>query len=403
MNSKNNLIIGIFIILISSCVTQKKYLPIKDAVYLDKYQAEITDPRKASSYRIITRDSVDKNIALARTYFMTGKLKSEIALANEATLEDREWKMNNLRNMLMDTDNKTLWTLNGKYKEWYESGKLKKIIDYKNGYLVNRLTTFWENYKIKRNEKYDENSNFMYGECYDKRGKVIKYSDYSTYPFLYNSTYTSTNEYIKLNTQYPKAALQYKEAGIVLIYNYLDGRGKNFKNIIRYALNPVLNQEALRLIKSIPGYYTSATVDGEPCAFVNTISVRFNLPIFTIDLLRNSKPTDSVYYDRNGFVKKNKSQAITIEQYIPTKNDSNLISRITYNKSGVKLSEVTIDKTKTINNIESVYDDLYSNTAVSTQSEINKNQVLEGPSLSWYENGNLKKKLNYISGEFDGH
>ena len=293
---KNYTIIGFLVIMISSCTTQKIYSPIKNAVYLDKFEAEITDIRKARSYRIITKDSVDKNLAMTRTYFISGKQKSEIKLANEATLLNREWKMTHIRTMLMDIDDKTLWTYNGKYTEWYESGKPKKIIDYKNGYLANKLITFWENDKVKRNEKYDENSNFLFGECYDKSGKVIPFTKYSTDAYFGNSMYRSENQFLQNNVLYPKLALEYKDAGTVLIYHYLDGRGRNFKNLIRYSLNPVLDKEALRVVNNMAIFFNPATQDDEPCAFVKTISVRFNLPAFEIDLIKNPNPTDSVYF-----------------------------------------------------------------------------------------------------------
>ena len=147
-------LVGLFCLMLPVLSPAEKSISIsKDTVYLDKYQAEITNKRKAQSYRIITRDSVDINTAVARTYFINGKQKSEVKLANEATLADRQWKTNAVRMMFLDTDDKTLWTLNGKYIEWFETGKPKKIIDYKNGYFANRLQVFRANGMIKRNEK----------------------------------------------------------------------------------------------------------------------------------------------------------------------------------------------------------------------------------------------------------
>ncbi|MEI6753303.1 MAG: TonB family protein [Paludibacter sp.] len=400
MKLMTKLIFGALVLFSVSCTMPKVIIPIKDAVYYDKYQAEITDLRKARSYGFIIRDSVDKNVAVARNYFMSGKLKSEVKLANEATLADREWKMKAVRMMFMDTDDKTLWTLNGKYNEWYESGKPKKIINYKNGYIVNRLQVFWENGQIKRNEKYDENSKFIIGECYDKTGDKVPFTRHSTDAYFSpNSGYRSVDEYLRLNINYPQAALQYKDAGIVFIYHYLDARGRNYKNVIRYPLNPILNEEALRVVRKMPDMFFPATEDDEPCSFVKTISVRFNLPAFTVNLLRTSGQKDSLYFDKNGYISKSRLQAETMELYIPTANDSNLVVRTIFNKQAVKTAEITIDKKKTIRNLEINYPNLNVNSTNPILADINRYQVVEGPSIRYYENGNIKQKTVFENGK----
>ena len=397
---KLKLIFGILILFSVSCATKQIITPVKNAVYLDKYQAEITDLRKARSYRVITRDSVDNNVATVRTYFINGKLKTEVKLANEATLADRQWKTNAIRMMCLDTDDKTLWTLNGRFTEWYESGKPKKIIDYKNGYFVNRLQVFRENGMIKRNEKYDQNGRFLLGECYDESGTKIPYTGYFTDAwFSPNSAYRSLDEFIRENIHYPQAAMQYKDAGIVFIYHYLDARGRNFKNAIRYSLNPILNEEALRVVRKIPDMFYPAKEDDEPCPFIKTISVRFNFPAFTIELLNNAGPTDSLYFDKNGYLRKTRSQAETMELYIPTPNDSNLIVRTIFNKQGVKTAEITIDKKKTIRNLEKNYPNLYENSTNPILADINRFQIVEGSSVRYYENGNIKQKTVFEHGK----
>ena len=394
-------LVGLFCLMLPVLSPAEKSISIsKDTVYLDKYQAEITNKRKAQSYRIITRDSVDINTAVARTYFINGKLKSEVKLANEATLADRQWKTNAVRMMFLDTDDKTLWTLNGKYIEWFETGKPKKIIDYKNGYFANRLQVFRANGMIKRNEKYDQNARFLLGECYDESASKVPFTGYFTDAwFSPNSSYRSPDEFIRENIHYPQAALQYKDAGIVFIYHYLDARGRNFKNVIRYALNPVLNEEALRVVRKMPDMFNPATEDGESCPYVKTISVRFNLPLFTLDLLRKSGPNDSVYFDKNGYVRKIRSQAETMELYTPTANDSNHIVRTIFNKQGIKTAEITIDKNKTIRKLEINYPDLYKNSTNSILTDINRFQVVDGLSVRYYENGNIKQKSVFENGE----
>lgn len=403
MKSITKLFYAALVLLSVSCATKQLIIPITNAVYLDKYQAEITDLRKASSYRLIIADSVDKNVAVARTFFISGKPKSVVKLANEATLADRQWKTYGLRMMLMDADNKTLWALNGKYSEWYENGKTKKIIDFKNGYVVNRLQVFWENGKLKRNEKYDENAKFLFGECYDYNGEKVPFSRYSKDAyFAYNAGYRSMEEFLRINIHYPQAAMQYKDAGIVYIYHYLDGRGRNYRNVIRYPLNPILNEEALRVVGKMSDFFYPATEDDEPCAYIKMISVRFNLPAFTVDLLKKTIPGDSVYFDKNGYVRKNRSQSETMELYIPTAKDSNLIVRTIFNKQGIKTAEITIDKNKTIRNLEINYPDLYKNSTNPVLADINKFQVVVGASIKYYDNGNIREKTFFENGKSVG-
>ena len=80
-------------------------------------------------------------------------------------------------------------------------------------------------------------------------------------------------EYIEKNLHYPEAAQEKGVEGRVLI-NFVvekNGRADSFKVI--QSVDPKLDAEALRVVKSIPQKWIAARVRGEP------IRVRFTMPI----------------------------------------------------------------------------------------------------------------------------
>ena len=80
-------------------------------------------------------------------------------------------------------------------------------------------------------------------------------------------------EYIEKNLHYPDAAQEKGVEGRVLI-NFVvekNGRADSFKVI--QSVDPKLDAEALRVVKSIPQKWIAARVRGEP------IRVRFTMPI----------------------------------------------------------------------------------------------------------------------------
>jgi TonB family protein len=383
------------------CKAQKSNTVINDAVYFDIYGAEVTNLKNAKSFQIIKRDSLVEYKAVLKSYFVNGKLKTEAGLINDASFASKD-RAGRLQSFVMDKDEKTKWMLDGKYKEWYENGQLKVDIDYKDGLFVGRLTTYWENGKIKRREVYNEKGVKTNAECFSRDGLLTNYTPFFKVGNINCGEYSSFETFLSENIKYPLSLNDSKENGIVLLYSYFDKRGKMFKHIVRYGLHPELNQEAIRVVNKLKNNLTPAERDGETIPYVYLLPIRFSLPKYSVDILENANPKDSIYYDKYGFILKTGTDAVSIEQIIPVENNTDLLFRRVFNKSRNIQSECTIDKLLTISNIKTKYNNLNSNTSIPTKSLINMNQVLSGKSFLWQDNGNLKSKLNYLNDKLDG-
>jgi len=88
------------------------------------------------------------------------------------------------------------------------------------------------------------------------------------YPALY--------EYFAKNLQYPEAARVAEAKGSVLIEFYIDKEGRPDQIRILQGVREDINEEAIRLIKSMP-LWSPAQVNGEPVATKHTMPLNFQL------------------------------------------------------------------------------------------------------------------------------
>lgn len=83
--------------------------------------------------------------------------------------------------------------------------------------------------------------------------------------------------FVKKNTNYPKEALKLGISGIVKIYFNVDKYGNIVDVEVGESLNPVLDAEALRVIKSLPKYISPGILNGKPIKVSYTIPIKFTL------------------------------------------------------------------------------------------------------------------------------
>jgi len=392
MNPKQ-LILSIFILLTFA-------LSAQDTIYFDKYKAEINNPKKAKSYRIFCRDSLNKNLAIVTEYFKPGKMKSIAVLINESSVPAKERK-SGLQAFILDKNGKK-WLYNGKYTEWYENENLKKEIDFKNGGVNNQLITYWPDRKIKRREQYDNSWKMLKGVCYGNDGLLLPFSPYIKLPIYDYKEFASMQMFVNRNFKYPTTNVSKQFMGKMYIQSYVDLRGKFYKNTITKGIQPELDSAVSKLLIKLPFCIAPARCDEEPTSYYLMSPVVFCRPIYTENLFRNATGNDSVFYNKDGFIQEKSQGAESVELLSTSSENENLLIQTTFFSSGKIKSSSTIDKEMSIDKLKKAYGNLNSNTSLPVKSEFMRNRVLNGQTKDWYENGQLRNQLNYVANKLNG-
>jgi len=395
-----SIIYTLIIIALTAC-TSAKIVFNKDATYYDKYDAETQNLGKAKSYEIIFRDSLNTDRAYRKSWYKSGKVKSISELINDSSVSFAN-KVVGLQSFTMDKNGKTKWLADGKYKEWYENGQLKIDMDFVNGKQTNQLVTYWDNGKLRRKELYNEKGLKIESTCYKRNGVKTDDTPFFKEARLLIADNQLVSSFLDENIKYPLDLMSTRENGTVVLYSYLDKRGKIYKQLVRRGVHPELNKEAQRVMNKLKNSFIPAEREGEKSAFVSMIPIRFNLPKYSVDILENANAIDSVFYDKDGYILKSGLQAYNIEQIIPKDTNQNVLIRKVFNAKRNIVSESTIDKAMTIAKIKLANSNLINNTTHSPRQLLNLSQVLSGKSLKWQENGNIERILNYKNGILDG-
>jgi len=102
--------------------------------YFDVKGKEVKSLESAVSYSIVLHELEFPDRKIEREFALDGKLKVEKQLIDVPNEKE---------------DKKIISKLNGKYKEWYSSGTLRRNIDYKKGGFDGDLLTYWDNGAIQ--------------------------------------------------------------------------------------------------------------------------------------------------------------------------------------------------------------------------------------------------------------
>lgn len=219
----------------------------QDTTYYDYDWNKVSSMNKAHYYEVIQRDQVDTNRVNETIYYKSGQKRTE---KNYSVYKDKK--------------------LDGKFKQWYESGQLRKDIDYKDGKLNGTLITYWDNGIPKRVDIY-ENDKFISGRCTNPDGKEITHYDYEKIPEFPGGMNGFMNYLVK-EIKYPKKSKRKGIEGRVLLSFIVNKDGSISDIEIVQSVNDELDKEAIRVVKTMPKWEPGMQ-DGE------TVRVAFNLPI----------------------------------------------------------------------------------------------------------------------------
>ena len=230
----------------------------QDRIYIDQYGDKTKLKSNAVAYRLTSRDSTVNEGKIVREYYLSGKLKSECHLAAE-------------QNEKLKTK-KDVWE--GTFRMWYESGQLKRDIDYHKNKIDGHLTTYWENGKVKRHELFQEDKS-VEGKCYDENGLETTY-----YPFYkmpgFRGGVNGLLEFISKNMKYCVDAQEAGIQGKVVVQFVIDKKGQVNNINIKQSLYRSLDFEAQRIVSILPRWIPCET-DGEVTTVWYALPINFHL------------------------------------------------------------------------------------------------------------------------------
>ncbi len=199
----------------------------QDTIYFDK-NWEKTKQRKAKYYRVVEQNTTNNNI-LVKDYFISGEIQMTGTYKTYA---------------LKDKDGIFTW--------YYKNGNIKNVSEYKDGTHI-ATKKEWNN----------------------KGNEIVNYYVLEQQP-LFPGGETGLLKYIAENTKYPELARKNDVTGKVFIEFVINKRGKVKDVKVTRGAHPVLDREALRVIKSLPKWKPGMQ-KGKP------VNVSYQVPInFTL-------------------------------------------------------------------------------------------------------------------------
>jgi protein TonB len=221
------------------------FVEAQDTTYYKNYEKSVKS--EADSYVVLTKDAADTNKVTEKKYYISGKQKAYTYYTNykEGIAE-------------------------GTSTYWFENGNKKWETTRINGKTHGKFNTWWENGKVKREEVY-ENGEQKSAICFDENGNEVPFYSYEQMP-VYPGGEQAMMQFIRDSIIYPKAARTDNIQGTVYVTFVVEKDGSLSDVRILRGAHPLLDAEALRVVKSMP-VWSPGKQDGTP------VRVQFNLPV----------------------------------------------------------------------------------------------------------------------------
>ena len=217
-------------------------------IYLDSLNKPVSSSVGARYYLTLAYDSTNHDKCTRKLYQITGRIMAE---QNFSSFKENKY--------------------DGKFKKWFKNGLISYDADYKEGKLHGQLLTYWENGKLKRQDYYD-NGQYVNGKCLDSLGNAIPHFDYIIMPQFPGGNEAITS-YLCHHIHYPQRAKEEGVQGKVMIEFMVATNGSMEEFKVQQGINPDLDNEALRVVESLPLTWEPGFQDGEP------IRVSYSLPV----------------------------------------------------------------------------------------------------------------------------
>jgi TonB family protein len=245
-----NLLLLLFIV---SCL---KSFTQTDTIFYGQKHDTVASLSLATRYETVTRSAASPNEELRRKYTKEGQLIAE-----------DYYYINRGAARLPESKDKER---NGTSRMWYNSGKLKREIVFKNDKMNGTCKTYWENGQLKRDDIY-EDGKLVSGKCYTSTGKNTPHYNLEIMPEFIGGV-GEMMKYVQQNVHYPEKSKKNNIKGKVFVKFVVEVNGSISSVEILKGVNEEIDAEALRVVQSMPNWNPGFD-DGTP------IRVYFNLPI----------------------------------------------------------------------------------------------------------------------------
>lgn len=156
-------------------------------------------------------------------------------------------------------------TREGISETWFKNGVKESVTLYKKNKLEGTQTRYYESGKVKRTEKY-ENDSFINGTCYDENGNEIDFFPYFVRPEFPGGL----SQFYKHVARSFKVPNNTKGTIKVKFVVQVDGTVSDFE--ILKGLNQEMNAEALRVLLQSPAWIPGK-VDGKVARISHSIPI----------------------------------------------------------------------------------------------------------------------------------
>lgn len=369
---------------------------VKDTLYFDLNSNIVASRDKATHYSLRWTDPANENRKIINIFYMSGKLKEELFQIDNPQLDLKKppyW-------YYKDKDTGHTWFLHGMRRDWYETGELRRVVEFKNGNLNGKIVTYWDNGQLKRTNQ-DSLGNLISTKCFDKTGKSV-----AVYPFALTGKFdggkTTVNDYLKEHIVYPKEAIEKSiEGSVECMINIQPGGMIGNIETIKSA-HPLLDAEIKRVLKSMPKWGIG-TFDGDAASYSYLSSYMFTLPIAPIDWIQKVIKQDTIYYSKNGTILCTKYGADNYEILSRDPGDSTKVIERVYSINGKLRLEKYFLKSDLINVNKDSIKDVYSPRTLFPKVVNNITRKIEGRYKEWYDNGQLSKDFYVENGKKNGN
>jgi len=358
----------------------------RDSVFLDEYGNEVATKDEAYRIEVNWIDPANVQKRYFRDYYPSGKFKEErMYISKPDTLT---FKLSSY--WFIDKKTGVKWHMHGNYKVWYEDGKLKRDIDFRNGNIDGKVTTYWENGRLKRTNR-DEKGNKTETKCFDKNGNVIP-----TYPYSKAGEYlngkSSLDNYLATTIIYPRKAIENGLEGMIEVEISVDTTGTVKKVNVLKSADPLLDDELTRAILNMPKW-RPALLDGEKHPFKRTYQYIVRKPHLSINWIAKLNHQDTTYYDKTGRIVSSANKASTYEILKPDNQHPDKAIEMTYYISGKLKSEkrFSISCLRKETNDSTIQRDGIMRIAITDANRLFR--IPEDNYKEWFENGQLKKEV----------
>lgn len=220
----------------------------QDTIFVGEFGKDVVPRSEAKFYRIVKKDSLEKDVYHDHLYHLKDTLKSITSYTNYFSRKKERFN----------------------FRSFYPNGKIKTEIFFKKEKYDGTLVSYWENGRLKRKDLYN-NGKFLEGTCWDETGKVVPYYALNIAP-EYPGGMKAFHEYVLKGMDVKQ--IPHKSFGSQIKVSFYIEKDGSISNIeLVSGADPVSNLMALKLVAEMPKW-SPGIQDGVPVRVKRTLPMR---------------------------------------------------------------------------------------------------------------------------------